>query len=82
MSRFIDGPIEIHPRPLETDIRYVQAPAAPRSVPTVTGRIKLRTVFDHPSGNRGVIHVDPALCQEFVDMADAQRIGDIPAQLP
>ena len=47
--------------------------------PFVKRFLDLRAVFDHPSVDGRVIHVDSTFEHEFFDVARAQGVGDIPA---
>ena len=42
------------------------------------GFLKLRTVFDDPTVDGGVIDVHPTLLHEFLDVACAERVHQIP----
>jgi hypothetical protein len=59
---------------------YANSPAPGFAL--VNRLFQLRTVFDHPPVNGGVIHVDIALEHEFFDVARAQRVGHIASDAP
>jgi hypothetical protein len=41
---------------------------------------ELRTIFDHPTVDGGMIDVDATLLHEFFDMTSAQRVREISAR--
>jgi hypothetical protein len=80
LAVFIDGTIQVAPLPFHPDVRFVHAPADPHgALRAVKCFLQLRTVFDDPPVNGGVIHVDTPIEHKFFDVARAQRVGDISA---
>jgi hypothetical protein len=50
-----------------------------RALTPVKRLLQQRAILDSPPVNGGVIDVNPTLCHEFLDVAGAQRVRDIPA---
>src|SRR5262252_8550723 len=80
LAVLIDRSIQIAPLPLDLDVGLVQPPADPyRAFTPVKRLFQQRAIFDGPPVDGGVIDVHPPFCHEFLDMAGAQRVRDIPA---
>ncbi len=80
LAHFIDDAIKIAPLALDLDGRLVHPPTHPhRALPPVKRLFQQRAIPDGPPVDGRVIDVNPPLCHEFLDVACAQRVRDIPA---
>src|ERR1022692_3361410 len=75
----IDGPIQIAPPTLHTDVGFVDsARLVCRLEMPSQSLLQLRAVILHPAPDRGVIDIETALLQQLLNIAQRQRIAKIP----
>src|SRR5215469_12425891 len=76
----IDGPIKVTPTALHTNVRLIDPPG-------FVGRLEMAaqplfqfgTVTLHPTPDRRVIRLQPALGEQLLDVAERERVPEIPA---
>ena len=78
LALVIDGPPEVHPLPGDPHHHLVQVPSVARPrAPLAQPSRDRRTEFQHPAPHRFVGDVEPALGQQFLDIAVAQGEPEI-----
>src|SRR5215831_13826520 len=79
-TRGIDGPVKVTPTALHTNVRLIDPPG-------FVGRLEMAaqplfqfgTVTLHPTPDRRVIRLQPALGEQLLDVAERERVPEIPA---
>ena len=78
LALVIDGPPEVHPLPGDPHHHLVQVPSVARPrAPLAQPSRDRGTEFQHPAPHRFVGDVEPALGQQFLDIAVAQGEAEI-----
>src|ERR1035437_4274663 len=76
----IDGPIEVTPRALHSNIRLIDPPGfVGRLEMTAQPLFQFGTVTLHPTPDRRVIRLQTALGEQLFDIAERERVPKIPA---
>jgi hypothetical protein len=84
VALFIHGTIPVTIFPTDLDIGFVQAPTlahrtdASFALPFTKGLLQHRNQLDDPAGNRGMIDEHAALLHDLFEIAQTQRVGDVP----
>src|SRR5450755_2224198 len=85
VSLFIHGTIPIPVLAADLDVRLVQAPTladradAPFALPFTEGFLEHRNQLDDPAVNRGMIDEHAALLHHLFQVAQTQRVRDVPS---
>src|SRR5664280_3337240 len=76
----IDGPVQIAPATLHTDVGFVHSPRLVCRLEMLSqSLLQLRAVILHPAPDRGVIDIEATLLQQqLLNIAQRQRIAKIP----
>src|SRR5664279_4343217 len=76
----IDGPIQVTPTALHSNIRLIDTPGFVRRLEmTAQPLLQFGTVTLNPTPDRRVIHLQTALGEQLFDIAQRQRVPQIPA---
>jgi len=76
----IDGPVEVTPTALHSNIRLINAPGfVGRLKMTPQSLFQFGTVSLHPTPDRRVIRLQTALGEQFFNIAQRERVAQIPA---
>ena len=76
----IDGPIEVTPTALHSNIRLIDTPGFVRRLEmTAQPLFQFGTVTLHPTPDRRVIRLQTALDEQLFDIAERERVAKIPA---
>jgi hypothetical protein len=79
-TRGIDGPIQVAPSALHSNIRLIDTPGfVGRLEMTAQPLFQFGTVTLHPTPDRRVIRFQTALGEQFFDVAERKRVPQIPA---
>ena len=79
-TRGIDGPVEVTPSALHSNICLIDPPGfVGRLELTAQPLFQFGTVTLHPTPDRRVIRLQTALGEQFFDIAQRQRVAEIPA---
>ena len=79
-TRGIDGPVEVTPTALNSDICLINAPGfVGRLKMTPQSLFQFGTVSLHPMPDRRVVRLQVALGEQLFDIAQRQRVSEIPA---
>jgi len=85
VSLLVDGTIPISVLATDLDVRIVQAPSladradAPFALQFTEGSLEHRNQLDDPAVNRGMIDEHAALLHHLFQIAQTQRVGDVPS---
>jgi len=75
----INGPIQVAPATLHANVGFAHSPRLVCRLETPSqSLLQLRTVILHPAPNRCVIDIETALLQQFLNIAQRERIAKIP----
>src|ERR1019366_3540156 len=75
----IDGPVQVAPATLHTDVGFVDSPRLVCRLEMLSqSLLQFRAVILHPAPDRGVIDIETALLQQFLNIAQRKRIAKIP----
>src|SRR5215471_20416088 len=76
----IDGPVKVTPTALHTNVRLIDPPGfVGRLEMTAQPLFQFGTVTLHPTPDRRVIRLQPALGEQLLDVAERERVPEIPA---
>ena len=80
VADIVDGPVKIQPSTTNFDVRLIDVPfSADGPLPKVETFEQFRRITDDPSVNCRMIDRDASLSHYFLEVSQAQAIGQIPA---